>query len=108
VYGRHTEFYTDHEPLATMNRLKKPLGRLGRLFHRLQDVDHEIVYLPGSLNFLSDFLSRSFDIIESKTNYIDLQSNINCSAEQAKDNEIRQINKLINDIAGWLLNGPSI
>ena len=60
VYGRMIEFYTDHEQLVTMSKLKKPLGRLGRLFHRFQDVDHEIHYLPGSSNFLPDFLSRSF------------------------------------------------
>ncbi len=33
VYGRKIEYYTDHEPLVTMRKLKKPLGRLRRLFH---------------------------------------------------------------------------
>ncbi len=34
VFGRKIKIFTDHEPLVTMSKLKKPFGRLGRLFHR--------------------------------------------------------------------------
>jgi hypothetical protein len=71
VYGRRIEFYTDHEPLVTMSKLKKPLGRFGRLFHQFQDVDYDIHYLPGSSYFLPDFLSRSF------LNYLNYQKSLN-------------------------------
>ena len=104
VYGRHIKFYTDHEPLSTMNKLKNPLGRLGRLFHRLQDVDYEIIYVPGPENYLPDFLSRSFEP-EIESNYIKLKSSVDWVSEQAKDEEIKQIVKLIeiqaNDLE-WL------
>ena len=110
VYGRHIKFYTDHEPLVTMCKLKNPLGRLGRLFHRLQDVDHEILYVPGSENFLPDFLSRSFEIEESSINNIELISTINWFNEQSKDLEIQKVIELVNNHATdarWLamLNG---
>ena len=97
VYGRKIIFYTDHEPLATMSKLKKPMGRLGRLFHRLQDVDYEIIYLPGAENFLPDFLSRSFDTVDSEVLNIDIQSSINWFEEQAKDKNIQEIITLINN-----------
>ena len=32
VYGRFITFYTDHEPLATMCKLKKPLGQKATYF----------------------------------------------------------------------------
>ena len=54
VYGRCFTFYPDHEPMVTMSKLKKHLCRLGRLFHILQDVDHEILYVPGVVNFLPE------------------------------------------------------
>lgn len=104
VYGRHITFYTDHEPLSTMNKLKNPLGRLGRLFHRLQDVDFKILYLPGPENFLPDFLSRSFEP-EIAINNIELISSIDWLIEQSKDEEISQIKKLLSENANdceWL------
>jgi transposase InsO family protein len=104
VYGRQITFYTDHEPLSTMNRLKNPLGRLGRLFHRLQDVIYQIFYVPGPENFLPDFLSRSFEP-EIEINNIELKSSIDWITEQANDEEISQIIKVIqsnSDDTEWL------
>ena len=98
VYGRRIEFYTDHEPLVTMSKLKKPLGRLGRLFHRFQDVDYEIHYLPGSSNFLPDFLSRSFheDSDQSAScNLTELKSSIDWASTQDNDLEIKSVRHLI-------------
>lgn len=66
IYGRHINFYTDYKPLVTMNKLSKPFGRLGRMFHKLSGVDYTMHYIPGSENYLADFLSRQFDP-ESKT-----------------------------------------
>ncbi len=93
VYGRHIEFYTDHKPLVTMQELKRPSGRLGRLFHRLAGVDYNLNYIPGSQNFLADFLSRSFDpdTKQAELNYLALQSTVDWSAEQMKDVEVRKI-----------------
>jgi hypothetical protein len=108
VYGRKIEFYTDHEPLVTMSKLKKPLGRLGRLFHRLQDVDYDIHYLPGSSNFLPDFLSRSFheDSVKSaENNFMELKSSINWPKIQENDLEIKSIRQLIvnnTEVSEWL------
>ena len=87
-----------------MNRLKNPLGRLGRLFHRLQDVIYQIFYVPGPENFLPDFLSRSFEP-EIEINNIELKSSIDWITEQANDEEISQIIKVIqsnSDDTEWL------
>ena len=108
VYGRKIEFYTDHQPLVTMCKLKKPLGRLGRLFHRLQDVDHEIHYLPGTSNFLPDFLSRSFheESCESVDSYsTSITTDTDWEESQLSDSELHSVKQLIlnnaND-AEWL------
>jgi hypothetical protein len=95
VYGRKIVFYSDHEPLATMTNLKNPMGRLGRLLHRLQDVDYQIVYLPGVENFLPDYLSRAFEEEESESNNIELRSTIDWAEEQSLDLNIQQIIDLI-------------
>ena len=79
-----------------MNKLKNPMGRLGRLFHRLQDVDHvEILYVPGFDNMLPDFLSRSFESVDSELNNIELQSIINWEKEQSLDSNLQQIINLV-------------
>ena len=95
VYGRKILFYTDHEPLATMSSLKNPMGRLGRLLHRLQDVDYQIVYLPGGENFLPDFLSRAFEEEKREVNNIELRSRVDWVEEQMLDLNIQQIIDLI-------------
>jgi hypothetical protein len=107
-YGGKIKFFTDHEPIVTMSKLKKPHGRLGRLFHRLQDADHEISYLPGSLNYLPDFLSRSFapNIQAINTNLTEVQSAIDWELEQSKDSKLSEIiNSIRSDApdSKWLL-----
>lgn len=97
VYGRHIEFYTDHKPLVTMQKLKRPSGRLGRLFHRLAGVDYNLNYIPGSQNYLADFLSRSFDpdTKEADVTYLALQSTVDWQTEQSLDPEVTAIIKCI-------------
>jgi hypothetical protein len=80
-----------------MQKLKNSMGRLGRLFHKLQDVDYELVYVPGEKNFLPDFLSRSFET-ESNIyllNQTELKSTIDWKAEQSRDNELCELKKLV-------------
>ena len=93
VYGRHIDFYTDHKPLVTMNNLSKPHGRLGRLFHRLSGVDYTLHYIPGSDNYLADFLSRSFNPESKKAelNSLTFKSTIDWHHEQSKDLEIQGV-----------------
>ena len=56
VYGRKIKIFTDHEPLVTMSKLKKPGGRLGRLFFRLVGVEYEIHHISGIGKSLPDSL----------------------------------------------------
>ena len=70
---------------------------MGRLFHRLQDVDYEILYVPGSVNFLPNFLSRSFETVDIENHNIEVKSSINWLQEQSKDSEIQQIILLIEN-----------
>ena len=43
IYGRHVIFITDNKQLVTMRSLKEPLGRFGRLFHKIQDIDYTLI-----------------------------------------------------------------
>ena len=99
VYDREIKIYTDHEPLVTMNRLKKPGGRLGRLFHRLQDVQYQLEYLPGASNHLPDFLSRSYATAKADCHTIEIASSIDWILEQRKDAELFKIIELIEQNA---------
>jgi hypothetical protein len=74
IYGRKIKIFTDHKPLVTAKKLKKPNGRLGRLYHKLQDVDYELFYKEGSENHLPDLLSREF---ETEANETAINSTIN-------------------------------
>jgi len=82
-----------YKPLVTMQELKRPSGRLGRLFHRLSGVDYKLNYIPGSENFLADFLSRSFDpdTKEADVNYLAIQSTVNWKSEQSEDSEVMAV-----------------
>ena len=78
VYGRKITFFTDHQPLVTMNKLKSPHGRLGRLFFKLTGVDYDIKYIEGNKNFLPDFLSRTknHESVEIKSYLTEVASSI--------------------------------
>jgi hypothetical protein len=56
------------------------------------------VYVPDPENFLPDFLSRSFEP-EVELNHIELKSSIDWIVEQANDEEINRIIKLIQSNA---------
>jgi hypothetical protein len=93
VFGRKIEFYTENDPLVTSSKLKKPLGRLGRLFHRLQDVDNQIFYLPGESNYLPDFLCRSYHE-EATCNFTEIKSRrqwYNRTIKQNSETESSQV-----------------
>ena len=85
---------TDHKPLADLKRIREPQGRIGRLLNKLQDLDYEITYQPGTHNHTADFLSR---LPESEIKMIELSSHINWFEEQNKDETLKTINKLIKD-----------
>ena len=89
--------HTDHEPLVTMNKFKKPVCRLGRLFQILQDVKFKLEYFPSSSNHLPDFFSRSYPTEKADCNSINASS-INWEIEQSKDVELFKI-ELIKLIA---------
>ena len=98
VYGRHIIFLTDHEPLVTLKNLKNPLGRVGRLLHRLQGVDYEIRYIKGEKNHLADFMSRvehPGDPIPSEVSSIEINSGIDWAAEQRRDETLVTVRKLV-------------
>src|SRR5436190_1919486 len=62
VVGRNDVLVeTDHKPLESI--FKKPLisapKRLQRMLMRLQRYNFNVIYKPGSLLFVADFLSRS-------------------------------------------------
>ena len=91
IYGRHIKFFTDHKPLSTLNKAKEPNGRLYKLMLKLQELDYEIIYFPGSLNNTADFLSRYKEIeprVETKINSLELEMNVDWVDEQIKDKEL--------------------
>jgi len=89
IYGRHIKFYTDHKPLSTLNKVKEPNGRLYKLLLKLQDLDYEIIYYPGVLNYTADFLSRYQEKqVEENVNALELEMSIDWADEQNKDREL--------------------
>jgi hypothetical protein len=77
IYGRHVTFVTDHQPLVTMRSLKDPMGRIGRLLNKIQDLDFTLIYQPGSSNYTADMLSRPS--VEVKVAELQIGSSINWS-----------------------------
>lgn len=99
LYGRTVDFYTDHEPLVTACKLKKPFGRLARLFQKLPNDHYKIKYIPGNQNHLPDFLSRVYDYETKsiKANMVHMESALNWQEEQNKDPVLRNVIKLLED-----------
>ena len=87
IYGRKVTIVTDHEPLVTMRSLKEPMGRIGRLFHKIQDIDYDLVYQPGSSNYTADLLSRPN--VEANSIELRVESCVNWSLEQSLDPGLR-------------------
>lgn len=97
LYGRSCTFVTDHKPLATLKELHDPLGRIGRLFSHLKDMNYKIVYQPGAENVTADMLSR--DTVEA--NSLVLSSTVNWSVEQSMDPVLRLIEELLSSGTPW-------
>ena len=97
VYGRTIIFLTDHEPLVTLVTLKNPMGRLGRLLHRLVDVDYKIIYIKGKDNYLADFMSRAecYESKEAQAMFTCIQSKVDWEREQNKDINLVQVKECI-------------
>lgn len=107
IYDRYVTFITDHQPLVTMRTLKDPMGRIGRLLNKIQDLDYTLVYQPGSSNVTADFLSRPPK--ETQVNYLELQlqASVNWLAEQSQDPCIRKLAISIVENGGVLTETPN-
>ena len=90
IYGRKV---TDNEPLVTMRSLKEPMGRIGRLFHKIQDIDYDLAYQPGSSNCTADLLSKPN--VESNSIELCVESCVNWSLEQSLDPDLRIVKQFI-------------
>jgi hypothetical protein len=94
IYGHKVTFVTDHKPLVTMRQLKDPNGRIGRIFHKIQDLNYDLVYQPGKDNYTADLLLRpnvEVDLVE-----MEISSVVNWSAEQAADPAIGRVISVLN------------
>lgn len=96
IFGRKVRFYTDHKPLVTAKNLKEKSGRLARLFFKLQDIEHEILYKKGKDNVQADFLSRIQNV---NVNMTIIEPSINWEKEQNNDTSIALIKDLIKTSA---------
>jgi hypothetical protein len=85
IYGRDIEFYTDHKPLAVLNKLSEPDGKLGKLLLKIQHLNYIIKYKQGKLNTNADALSRL------KCNAIRLVSHFDWRVEQKLDLQLEEI-----------------
>ena len=100
IYGRHVTFVTDHKPLVSMKVLKDPMGRIGRLLNKIQDLDFTLVYQPGSTNLTADFLSRPETVVSSVDLYsaeLGFTQSVNWKKEQAEDEDLSKIIKFLSD-----------
>jgi hypothetical protein len=102
VYGRKIVFGTDHKPLVTLCKLKRPFDRLGRLLNHLMGVDYTLEFIPGNLNYLADFMSRAVvqDTVSTPTalataNSMELKSKLNWIDEQTNDKELSEVKRCV-------------
>ena len=58
LQGRYFEVQTDHKPLLKWKTRPPDSERQARMIVKLQDLNFDIVYLPGDENNLADLLSR--------------------------------------------------
>ena len=63
------------------------MGRIGRLFHKIQDIDYDLVYQPGSSNCTADLLSRPN--FEANSIELRFESCVNWSKEKSLDRDLR-------------------
>ncbi|GBL81688.1 Retrovirus-related Pol polyprotein from transposon 17.6 [Araneus ventricosus] len=59
LYGAHFNVFSDQQCLSRVKTLKDPTSRIARWFLTLQQYDYTIIYKPGRLNFMADYLSRA-------------------------------------------------
>ncbi|RNA13347.1 Transposon Ty3-G Gag-Pol poly, partial [Brachionus plicatilis] len=76
---------------------KEPMGRIGRLMHKIQDLDYTLVYQPGKENVTADLLSRPEQAVKS----IDINSSsllfnksVNWIKEQRSDEILARVIEL--------------
>ena len=89
IHGRGATVYTDHKPLAELQSLHEPQGRLAKLILKLQNLGCDIAYRKGCLNGNADFLSRI------NINRIELENPINWYVEQQNDNECKLVKQFL-------------
>lgn len=102
VYGYRFTIRTDHKPLIYIFSLKNPSSKLTRMRLDLEEYSFDIEYIKGSLNVVSDALSRIsietlLDIksnLEEPKNILKVETrssrknNINNNKEQTMENSI--------------------
>lgn len=86
IDGKEVTVASYHQPLRWLMKLKSPTGRLARWALQLQSFNHEIKYVPGTVNVFAYMLSRTFgqhkEICEVSTITIDMASR---SPEEIKE-----------------------
>ena len=87
LIGRQVTIVTDHKPLDDLNKLKKPLGQLGKsqLLLKIQHLNYQTQYKPGQLNTNADFLSRAL------VNQLVLTEGTDWLTEQNKDQLLQHL-----------------
>ncbi|OAF69467.1 reverse transcriptase [Intoshia linei] len=82
LLGRHFIVFTDHNPLVHLRISDKSPKELLRWIIKLEDFDYDIIYKPGKLNKVGDFLSR--DSCEFSIKQINFNS---INAVEIQDNQ---------------------
>ncbi|GBM88478.1 Transposon Tf2-6 polyprotein, partial [Araneus ventricosus] len=59
VYGTQFKIYTDQQSLSKIKKCKDPTSRIARWLLTLQQFSFTIIYQPGRLNLMADYLSRA-------------------------------------------------
>jgi hypothetical protein len=101
IFGKKIVFFTDHKPLVTMRDLKDKTGRTAKLFYKLECLNYELRYKKGEENVMADFLSRiPSDLGEAEVKVelnalTAIEPSIDWTKEQQKDDDLREISKLI-------------
>lgn len=98
IYGSHFKVYSDQQFLSKVKNFKDPTSRIARWFLTLQQYDYTIVYKPGRLNYMADYLSRALYPVDKNSNHNRISQEVNNVNAQfdLQDFSIIPINELID------------
>lgn len=92
LFGSHFNIITDHQPLASLDKIKDSYGRIERWRLLLSEYSYTIIYRKGDKNILADELSRqTIAAIIPDRDELGSDLNLNIGEQQKLDDTLRRV-----------------